>query len=76
MGRRPTQRCAAGNDSDTERNPAVESMLLTVTEAAARVGRSRTWFYAYALPHVESRWIGARRYVVAASLDEWIRRNN
>lgn len=49
-----------------------EGMLLTVTEAAAKVGRSRKWFYTHALTEVETRWIGGRRYVVAASLDEWI----
>ena len=46
--------------------------LLTVTEAAARTGRSRKWFYEHALPNVDTRWIGGRRYVLAASLDAWI----
>lgn len=49
-----------------------DKMLLTITEAAARVGRSRKWFYEHALPHVDSRWIGPRRYIVAASLDAWV----
>lgn len=50
-----------------------EGMLLTITEAAAKVGRSRKWFYDHALAHVETRWIGGRRYVVAESLEQWVR---
>jgi hypothetical protein len=47
-------------------------MLLTIKEAAERCGRSRDWFYTHALSQVDSRWIGNRRYVVAASLESWI----
>lgn len=47
-------------------------MLLTVTEAAKKLGRSRPWFYEYVLPHVETKRVGNVRYVVAASLERWI----
>ena len=49
------------------------ALLLTITEAAERVGRSRKWFYEHALPEVQTRWIGGRRYVVTESLDRWAR---
>lgn len=48
--------------------------LLTVTEAAARLGRSRQWFYDNVLADVETRWVAGRRYVLSSSLDEWVRR--
>jgi predicted DNA-binding transcriptional regulator AlpA len=47
-------------------------MLLTITEAAEKVGRSRKWFYQHALPNVRTKWVGNVRYVVADSLDEWV----
>lgn len=52
-----------------------EGMLLTITEAAERVGRSRKWFYEHALPNVRTKWVGNVRYVIADSLDEWINRD-
>lgn len=49
-----------------------DGMLLTVTEAAKKVGRSRGWFYTHALNEVESKWVGNQRFIVAASLERWI----
>lgn len=48
--------------------------LLTVTEAATELGRSRQWIYDHdLLAEVETRRIGGRRYIVADSLAAWIR---
>jgi hypothetical protein len=49
-----------------------DGMLLTITEAAEKVGRSRKWSYQHALPNVRTKWVGNVRYVVADSLDEWV----
>ena len=55
-----------------------DQLLLTVTEAAKKVGGSPKTFRQQVLPHVQTRQLadGGYRYVVASSLIEWIERGD